>query len=102
ASGLPDAATEVGDFFSRFVEILCPPSRRLTPWLPGERDRDEPQLLHLATEFARALGVGPDLACVSFQPPQRVQRRVARRIQKVNPGKRPIVVLHPGPSWPVR
>src|SRR5947208_1093732 len=59
-------------------------------------------MLHLAQEFAQALGVNPDPNCVRFEAPSRVRLRVKKKLREINPRGRPILVLHPGPTWPVR
>ena len=102
SSQLADATADQGGFFHRFIEGLCARSSFYRPLLPDEYDPPRPQVLHLADEFARALGVTYELSRVRFKAPPRVRRRLARRLREANPRQRPVVVLHPGPTWPVR
>lgn len=102
SSGLFDAGTEAGSFFHRFASKTCLPSRHYCPLLPDEKYPSEPQALHLMDEFARALGVTPDPSSVRFRAPRRVRRRMAQRLQEINPDQRQVIVFHPGPTWPVR
>lgn len=101
-SGLPDATVEANSFVGKLMARYCSVSPRYRPLLPDEHDPPQPQVLHLADEFARALGVTADLSGVIFRVPGRARRRLTRRLHKVNPRQQPVVVLHPGPSWPVR
>jgi ADP-heptose:LPS heptosyltransferase len=48
------------------------------------------------------LGVTADLSAVTVRVPGRARGRLTWRLSKVNPARHPVVVLHPGPSWPVR
>jgi ADP-heptose:LPS heptosyltransferase len=106
SSGLPDATVEADSFVgtlmwryrSLFFYLPSPP----WPVLPDEYNPPHPQLRHLADEFARALGVTADLSAVTVRVPGRARARLTRRLLKVNPAGHPIVILHPGPSWPVR
>lgn len=102
SSGLSDAVADRESFFHWLVNRLCRNSSFYHPLLPDEYEPPLPQTLHLADEFARALGVAPDLSCIAFRAPGRVRRGVARRLRKINPDRHPVVVLHPGPTWPVR
>jgi ADP-heptose:LPS heptosyltransferase len=102
SSGLADATAERDGFLYRFARWLCPRSTIYYPRLPDEYDPPRPQVLHLADEFARTLGVKADLSCVHFQTPRRVRWRLAHRLREINPRRHPVVVLHPGPTWPVR
>ena len=102
SSGLPDATADPNGFLHLLVDRLCPRSSYYRPLLPDEHTPPRPQTLHLAHEFARALDVSDEPSCVHFQTPRRVQRRLARRLREINPRRDPVVVLHPGPTWPVR
>ena len=102
SSGLPDATADRDGFLHKVADRLCPRSFFYRPRLPDEYDPPRPQMLHLADEFARALGVKADLSCVHFQTPRRVRWRLAHRLREINPRGHPVVVLHPGPTWPVR
>jgi ADP-heptose:LPS heptosyltransferase len=102
SSGLPDAVTDRDSFFSGLIRRLCPRASFYHPLLPDEYDPPRPQRLHLADEFARALGVPTNLSDIDFRAPARTRTRLARRLRNINPAGRPVVVLHPGPSWPVR
>lgn len=103
SSGLSDASDDdPWGFFHVFVNRMCSPSRYYHPVLPDECDPPRPQLLHLADEFASALRVVPDPASVRVTASKRVRRRMRRRLREINPHHYPLVVLHPGPSWPVR
>jgi ADP-heptose:LPS heptosyltransferase len=84
------------------IKKIVAPQFYLVPRLPDEQTPPTPQTLHLAEEFARAVSVNTDFLSVNFKAPKRVKRRIARRLQIVNPLKLPVVVLHPGPSWRVR
>ena len=101
SAGLADAVAESKAFFHRFVE-RSPRSAYYQPYLPDEDRPRRPQMLHLAQEFAQALGVNPDPNCVRFEAPSRVRLRVKKKLREINPRGRPILVLHPGPTWPVR
>jgi ADP-heptose:LPS heptosyltransferase len=102
SSRLANVAADSGSFLHRLVEQ--PNSRRFyyRPLLPDEQSPRVPQTRHLADEFARALGVIADMSCVNLRAPDQVQRRLARRLREVNPDQRPVIVLHPGRTWPVR
>jgi ADP-heptose:LPS heptosyltransferase len=102
SSGLPDAVADRGSFFHGFINWLRPRGSFYHPLLPDEYDPPRPQRLHLAEEFGRALGVQSDLSGVVFRVPERARRRLVQRLTNVNPGRCPVVVLHPGPTWPVR
>lgn len=102
SSGLVDAAADALGVFHLFLQAVCPAERYYRPLLPDESSPPAPQLRHLTEEFAGALGVAADFSGVSVAAPPRVRRHIARWLRKVNPGSRPIVVLHPGPAWPVR
>lgn len=102
SSSLPDAAADRRSFFHGFIKWLCPGAPSYHPLLPDEYDPPRPNRLHLAEEFARALDVPSDLSGVTVRAPPRTRRRLARRVKNVNPQRHPLVVLHPGPTWPVR
>jgi len=102
ASGLADASADAQGFYHQFLNRTCSPSRYYRPRLPDEEDPPRPRALHLIDEFARAVGVSPNLLSVRFSAPKRVRRRIVRRLRMINPGQRPVIVLHPGPSWQVR
>jgi ADP-heptose:LPS heptosyltransferase len=102
ATALPDATTEVGGFFHLFVNRMSAPSRYYQPLMPDEHDPPRPQLRHLTDEFGHALAVSPDPRAVRLELPASARQRVARRLRRINPQRLPVIVLHPGPSWPVR
>jgi ADP-heptose:LPS heptosyltransferase len=106
SSGLPDATAEADSFVGKlmwhyrslFSYLPSPP----WPVLPDEYNPPRPQVRHLADEFACALGVTADLSAVTVRVPRRARERLTRRLRKVNRARHPVIVLHPGPSWPVR
>jgi ADP-heptose:LPS heptosyltransferase len=102
STGLCDSAADINRVFHRLIRKVVAPQFYMVPRLPDEQTPPTPQTLHLAEEFARAVSVNTDFLSVNFKAPKRVKRRIARRLQIVNPLKLPIIVLHPGPSWPVR
>jgi len=102
STGLVDVTADMHSFFAVFVERACASSRYYRPWLPDEHDPPKPQVLHLADEFARAVGVSPDPFAVHLRIPSGARRRMLRRLREINPGQHPVVVFHPGPTWPVR
>jgi ADP-heptose:LPS heptosyltransferase len=102
STGLPDATVEADSFAGKLCLRFSTLSTYYQPLLPDEHDPPQPQALHLAHEFARALGVKADLSSVSLRVPDRARRRMKRRLLAANTGGQSIVVLHPGPSWPVR
>lgn len=102
SSGLADAVAEANSFFHRLVERSERRAGYYQPYLPDEHKPPRPQMLHLAEEFAIELGVRADPQCVQFRVPSRVRRRLSRRLHKINPENRPLIVMHPGPTWPVR
>ena len=101
SSGLADAVAESKGFFHRFLERSST-SAYYQPYLPDEFLPPRPQMLHLIQEFAQALGVSPDPSYVRFRAPSRVRRRLNDELRVINPKNHPVIVLHPGPTWPVR
>jgi ADP-heptose:LPS heptosyltransferase len=103
ASGLCDAASDTQSMSHRFLRQVCSPGSYYRPLLPDERRPAKPRSrLHLADEFARVLSTNSDLDSVKFIAPDRVRRRMIQRLRGINPEGRPIIVVHPGPSWPVK
>src|SRR5690348_16397524 len=102
SSGLVDAAADTDSFFHKLVKHACTPSLYFTLTYPEGRVPEQAQTLHLADEFARALGVEAEMSCVRLRPATSACRRVAHRLLAVNPNGKPIVVFHPGVTWPVR
>jgi ADP-heptose:LPS heptosyltransferase len=102
SSGLIDAAGDPGGFFETFVNRMSSPSQYYRPLLPDEYLPPRPQLLHLADEFAREIGVIASPAPIHFAAPNRVRRRIERRLKEINHDGRPLIVFHAGPTWPVR
>jgi ADP-heptose:LPS heptosyltransferase len=102
SSGLADVTADRDGFLHRLAERAYSAGCYYRPLLPDERSPPEPRTLHLADEFARALGVTADLSRVGLRTPDRVRQRLTRRLREVNPDRRPMIVLHPGPTWPVR
>lgn len=102
-SNLCDIASNAGSPFNRFVRRVCSPELLYRPTNPDERRPPEPQSnRHLAEEAAHFLKVKADPYSVSFAIPESLRKRMAERLDQVNPQNRPVVVIHPGPSWPVR
>lgn len=102
SSGVPDVTVEAKSLVGRLMVHFPSVFSCYWPLLPDEYNPPRAQVLHLADEFGRALGVPADLSGVSLRVPERVRRRVVQRLIQVNPERQPVVVLHPGPSWPVR
>jgi ADP-heptose:LPS heptosyltransferase len=103
ASQLCDAAVETKTRFHRFLRDVCPPRCYYVPLLPDERIPPQSQSrLHLAEEFAQVLGTPVDLNAIKFKVPERVRSDIINRLRTVNPEGRPIIVIHSGPTWPVR
>jgi ADP-heptose:LPS heptosyltransferase len=102
SSGLSDAVADRGSFFHGVIKWLGARGFFYHPLLPDEYDPPRPQRLHLADEFARALGVSTDVSGIAFRARGRARRFVEVRLRELNAQQRPIVVLHPGPTWPVR
>ena len=103
SSGLPDATAEADSFVGKIMMLYCPSfSCYYCPVLHDEYTPPHPQVRHLADEFACALNVTADLSAVTVRVPGHARGRLTRQLLKVNPARRPVVVLHPGPSWPVR
>jgi ADP-heptose:LPS heptosyltransferase len=102
SSTLPDAVAEANGFFHRLVERSCDRSAYYQPYLPDEYKPARPQILHLIHEFARELCVRPDPSSVHFRATSRVRRRLQQQLHEINRNGRPVIVLHPGPTWPVR
>jgi ADP-heptose:LPS heptosyltransferase len=104
-------AAEWDGFFHRFVRGRCARPRctaqRSAPRYYWPRLSDECQpptgrRLHLADAFAAAMAVAADYASLRLRIPEAVRRAMAERVHAVNPDGRPVVVLHPGPSLPVK
>jgi ADP-heptose:LPS heptosyltransferase len=102
ASGLCDIASETQSIFHKFVKTACPQSHYYYMRLPDERSPPQSRQLHLAEEFASALQVSVDFSSVHFTVPLKTERRIARSLKRLNPQRRPIIVMHAGPAWPVR
>lgn len=103
ASRLCDAAIESQSSFYRFLRYVCSPQCHYCPLLPDERIPPQSQpYLHLAEVFAQVLGIPADLPSVKFRVPERVRGNMIKRLRAVNPQGRPLIVVHLGPSWPVR
>jgi ADP-heptose:LPS heptosyltransferase len=102
ASGLCDAASETHSMSHRFLRQVCCPNSYFQPLLPDERNPPERSQLRLAEEFARVLGTFAKLDSVRFRIPTRARHRVIQHLRAINPDGRPIVVVHLGPSWPVK
>jgi ADP-heptose:LPS heptosyltransferase len=98
-----DVASNAGSPFNRFIRRVCSPALLYRPTNPDERTPPEPQSnRHLGEEAAHFLGVTADPYSVNFVIPQPAQRRMTKRLREINPRNGPLVVIHPGPSWPVR
>ena len=102
SSMLPDAVAEANNFFHRLVERSCDRSAYYQPYLPDEYKPPRPQMLHLINEFARELGARPNPNSVQFRATDRVRRGLQQQLRDINRDGRPVIVLHPGPTWPVR
>jgi ADP-heptose:LPS heptosyltransferase len=103
ASKLCDAATETHTSFHHLLRYTCSPQCYYVPLLPDDRVPSQPQSrLHLAEEFAQVLGISADLDSVNLRVPERERGRMIKRLRAVNPEGRPIIVIHSGPTWPVR
>jgi hypothetical protein len=102
SSELADAAADRDSFFHSVVERACSPSLFYFATYPEGRVPEQAQTLHLADAFGRTLGVAPDLSCIRLRPSGRARHRMARRVSEVNPRGNPIVVFHPGATWPVK
>jgi ADP-heptose:LPS heptosyltransferase len=102
-AGMCDVASNAGNPFNRFIRAVCSPELYFSPTNPDERNPPEPRLRrHLAEEAAEFLGVTCDPNSLRFIVPHAVRRRMAERISKVNPNRAFLVVVHCGPSWPVK
>src|SRR5262249_17050300 len=103
ASRLCDVAAEAHTRFASFVRYVCPSHSYYPALLPDERIPPGSKLrLHLAEEFGKALGTLADLETVKFTVPPRVRSRVIKRLVAVNRQGYPVIVVHTGPTWPVR
>jgi ADP-heptose:LPS heptosyltransferase len=102
-SRLGDLASNAGSPFNRFIRKVCSPALLYRPTYPDERNPPERQSQrHLAEEAAHFMKVKADPYSVSLTIPKTLQTLMMKRLERVNPNKSPIVVVHPGPSWPVR
>jgi ADP-heptose:LPS heptosyltransferase len=102
-TGLCDVASNAGSPFNRFIRKACSPSLLYRPTNPDERNPPEPQLRrHLAEEAAEVMRVTADPWSVKFAIPVSLRDRTIERIREVNPKRLPLVIIHVGPSWPVR
>ena len=103
ATRLCDAVTETQTSFHRFIRKVCGSERYYVPLLPDERTPPRSRSrIHLADEFAQVLGTSADLESVALRTPARVRGRIIKRLHDVNPEGRPIIVVHSGPTWPVK
>ena len=101
SSGLCDAASDVSGFIHWFVDRAFS-QVVYHPVLPDELRRVEAQQRHLADEFAHVLGVKADSQSIRFEAPRSIKRQMARRLKAANPEGRPVIIIHPGPTWVVR
>lgn len=102
SSGLADVTGDCDGLLHKLVERSRSACVCYRPFLPDEYRPRRPQLMHLADEFASVLGVRADLSQIRLRAPEDVRRRLARRLREVNPDRRVVIVLHPGPTWAVR
>ena len=72
--------------------------------LPDELEPPQPRRrVHLMTEFARVLGVGDlPLTYPQITAPSNARTRVRALLQEMDLCCRPLVVVHGGPTWPVK
>jgi ADP-heptose:LPS heptosyltransferase len=101
SSGLCDAASDDGSFFHWFINARYFGAIIYRPILPDEYEPPKPRLLHLSDEFARILGLEASLASVRFRVPERIRSRMVKQLHALNLTK-PIIVMHVGPTWPVK
>jgi len=101
--GLADAVTMADGVLDRVVRRLCPAKSFLRPALPDELQPARPRpRIHLADEFANHLGVNAQLDAVRLNPPPGTRFAIQKRLAKINPQVLPLVVVQPGPTWPVK
>jgi ADP-heptose:LPS heptosyltransferase len=101
SSGLCDGVSTTETLFHRLLKVVGP-QLNYKPLREGRTSLDEGSHLHLAEQWARAIGTHADLYSVTLSAPQRVRSHVAQLLRAINVGERPIVVVHSGPTWPVR
>jgi ADP-heptose:LPS heptosyltransferase len=99
---LADAASDANSFFHWFITRNVWRPIKYRPLLPDEYRPARPQRLHLSEEFAAALNVTADPQTVHISATSPARKAVARRLAHANSDGRKIVVIHPGPTWPVR
>jgi ADP-heptose:LPS heptosyltransferase len=102
STNLADAASDANSFFHWFITRSVWRPINYRPRLPDEFKPARPQRLHLSEEFAAALNVSSDPQTVHVSATSSARKAVARRLAYANPDGRKIVVIHPGPTWPVR
>jgi ADP-heptose:LPS heptosyltransferase len=102
SSGLSDAASDAGSFFHLFVKIPYWRGTIYRPLLPDEHNPPRPRRFDIYHEFARALGVKGDAGLVQFRTPEKIRKRISNNLRQINPTGCPILVMHAGPTWPVR
>jgi heptosyltransferase-3 len=102
STGLADDAFDANSFFHWFITGRLWRPIIYRPRLPDEYKPARPQRLHLSEEFAAALNVSADPQTVHVSATSSARKAIAQRLAHANPDGQNIVVIHPGPTWPVR
>lgn len=99
-----DLAIEEGSVLAALLHRLLKPEMSLYPLLPDEQQPPKARgRMHLSDEFSRSFGLATvDEISTRLTIPSRALRQVKQRLRREGLGKRPMVVIHTGPTWRVK